>query len=132
MQQAGYVSRLVTSRPVVHHHEGASSERVAIAERSRKIFEEKWAEQLTTKPDQSLLETNPTTVRDHLCNETTVERIAGDAIETFAAKSASDPRNRYIALVTDTAEPFLHSLRKRYARTGLEIHRDQGGSEPLG
>ena len=132
VQQAGYVTRLVSTRPVVHHHEGASAERVAIAEHSRKVFEEKWAAQLLTKPDRSLLETNPTAVRDHLCESTTIERISCDAIETFAAKAASDPRNRYIAIIADTAEPYLHSLRKRYARTGLEIHRDKGGGQPLG
>ena len=121
VQQAGYVTRLVSARPVVHHHEGASAERVAIAERSRNIFEEKWAEQLATKPDRSLFETNPTAVRDHLCESTTIERISCDAVETFAAKAASDPRNRYIALVSDISENELHLLRRRYSSFGLEI-----------
>jgi len=121
VQQAGYVTRLVTSRPVVHHHEGASAERVAIAERSRKVFEERWAEQLATKPDRSLLETNPIAVRDHLCESTTIERISCDDVETFAAKAASDPRNRYIAVVTDASETELHLLRRKYAPSGLEI-----------
>ena len=121
VQQAGYVTRLVTSRPVVHHHEGASSERVAIAERSRKVFEEKWAEQLATKPDRSVLETNPTAVRDHLCESTTIESVSPDAINAFAAKAASDPRNRYTALVSDRFENELHLLRRRYSSFGLEI-----------
>jgi GT2 family glycosyltransferase len=121
VQQAGYVTRLITARPVVHHHEGASAERVAIAERSRKVFEDKWGAQLAAKPDRSLLETNPTAVRDHLCKETTVERISRDAIETLATKSASDPRNRYIAFVTDTSETELHLLRRTHSPSGLEI-----------
>ena len=121
VQQAGYVTRLVTSRPVVHHHEGASAERVAIAELSRKVFEEKWAAQLATKPDRSLLETNPTAVRDHLCESTTIERMSCDDVETFAAKAALDPRNRYIALVSDISETELHLLRRKYSPSGLEI-----------
>ena len=121
VQQAGYVTRLVTARPVVHHREGASAERVAIAERSRKVFEDKWGAQLAAKPDRSLLETNPTAVRDHLCKETTIESVSPDAMNAFAAKAASDPRNRYTALVSDRSENELHLLRRRYSSFGLEI-----------
>ena len=131
VQQAGYVTRLVSARPVVHHHEGASAERVAIAERSRKVFEEKWAAQLLTKPDRSLLETNHVAVRDHLCESTTIESVLPDAIDAFAATAASDPRNRYIALVTDRSENELHLLRRRYSSFGLEIHRGEGRNKPL-
>ena len=121
VQQAGYVTRLVSARPVVHHHEGASAERVAIAERSRSVFEEKWAAQLLTKPDRSLLETNHVAVRDHLCESTTIESVSPDAIDAFAATAASDPRNRYTALVSDISENELHLLRRRYSSFGLEI-----------
>ena len=48
---AGYRTRLVCARPVIHHHEGASAERVAVAERSRAAFETRWAELLATRPD---------------------------------------------------------------------------------
>ena len=48
--EAGYRTRLVCARPVIHHHEGASAERVAIAERSRAAFEKRWAGTLSTFP----------------------------------------------------------------------------------
>jgi len=64
IRQAGYVTRLCTTRPVAHHRDGASAERVAIAERSRAIFERTWADLLTTKPDRALLNSDPNAVRD--------------------------------------------------------------------
>ena len=63
-RQAGYVTRLCTTRPVVHHRDGASAERVAIAERSRAVFERTWADLLPTKPDRALLTSDPHAVRD--------------------------------------------------------------------
>ena len=63
-RQAGYVTRLCTTRPVVHHRHGASAERVAIAERSRAVFERTWADLLPTKPDRALLTSDPNAVRD--------------------------------------------------------------------
>ena len=63
-RQAGYVTRLCTTRPVVHHRHGASAERVAIAERSRATFEHIWADLLPSKPDRALLTSDPNTVRD--------------------------------------------------------------------
>ena len=54
-RQAGYRTRLVTARPVVHHHEGASADRVELARRSRAVFEATWANELTRQPDRSLL-----------------------------------------------------------------------------
>ena len=118
-RQAGYVTRLVTSRPVIHHHEGASAERVAIAERSRATFERNWATVLTTKPDRSLLETDPRSVRDWYCEETTIVTVTADEIPALAARAASDPRNRYTAVLTDGAHPW--PLRQRYRSSGLEI-----------
>jgi GT2 family glycosyltransferase len=130
VQQAGYVTRLITSRPVVHHHEGASAERVAIAERSRTVFAEKWADQLATKPDRSLLETNPTRVRDHLCESTTLERVSRDEIDLFATKAASDPRDRYIAVIDVADDSQLHLLRRAYGHCGLEIRSSKTRPTP--
>ena len=118
-RQAGYVTRLVTSRPVIHHHEGASAERVAIAERSRSVFERNWATALTTKPDRSLLETNPRSVRDWHCDETTIVTVTADEVPALATRAASDPRNRYTAVLTDDTHPW--PLRQRYQSSGLEI-----------
>ena len=121
VQQAGYVTLLVTTRPVVHHHEGASAERVAIAERSRKVFEEKWAEQLSMKPDRWLLEANPTAVRDHLCTTTNIEHVTPRTIGAYAERGAADPRNRYIAVIDESDDVPLHLLRRQHAPHGLEI-----------
>jgi len=118
-RQAGYVTRLVTSRPVIHHHEGASAERLAIAERSRATFERNWSTVLTTKPAQSLLETAPRSVRDWYCEETTIVTVTADEIPELAARAASDPRNRYTAVLTDGTNPW--PLRQRYRSSGLEI-----------
>jgi len=118
-RQAGYVTRLVTSRPVIHHHEGASGERVAIAERSRATFERNWATLLATKPDRSLVETDPRSGRDWDCNETNVVTVTADEVPALAARAASDPRNRYTAVLTDAMNPW--PLRQRYRSSGLEI-----------
>jgi len=64
IRQAGYVTRLCTTRPVAHHRDGASAERVAVAERSRAVFERTWADLLPTKPDRALLTSDPHAVRD--------------------------------------------------------------------
>ena len=63
-RQAGHVTWLCITRPVVHHRHGASAERVAIAERSRAVFERTWADLLPTKPDRALLTSDPHAVRD--------------------------------------------------------------------
>jgi len=119
VRQAGYVTRLVTSRPVIHHHEGASAERVAIAQRSRATFERNWADVLATKPDRSLLDSDPRSVRDWHCEETTIAHVTADEIPAFAARAASDPRNRYTAVLTDGTHPW--AMRKQYRSSGLEI-----------
>ena len=118
-RQAGYVTRLVTSRPVIHHHEGASAERVAIAQRSRATFERKWADVLATKPDRSLLETDPRSVRDWHCDQTIITHATADEIPALAARAASDPRNRHTAVITDVTN--LWPLQKQYRSSGLEI-----------
>ena len=129
-ENIGYVTRLVTSRSVVLHHEGASAERVTIAERSRATFEEKWADQLATKPDRSLLETDPTRVCDHLCESTTLERVSRDEIDLFATKAASDPRDRYIAVIDVADDSQLHLLRRAYGHCGLEIRSSKTWPTP--
>ena len=118
-RQAGYVTRLVTSRPVIHHHEGASAERVAIAQRSRATFERNWADVLATKPDRSLLETDPRSVRDWYCEQTTIAHVTAAEIPAIAARAASDPRNRFTAVLNDGTHPW--ALRKQYRSSGLEI-----------
>jgi GT2 family glycosyltransferase len=118
-RRAGYVTRLVTARPVIHHHEGASAERIAIAERSRATYERIWADELTRKPDRSMLDTDVRAVRDWHCATTTVEHLTAEQIPTLAARASNDPRNRYTAVLTDGSDPW--PLHKRYRSSGLEI-----------
>lgn len=115
----GYMTRLVTARPVIHHHEGASAERVTIAERSRSVFERMWADELTRKPDRSLLATDPRAVRDWFCATRTVEHVTAAEVPALAERAARDPRNRYTAVLTDGTHP--RPLQKRYRSSGLEI-----------
>jgi GT2 family glycosyltransferase len=118
-QQGGYVTRLVTARPVIHHHEGASAERVSIAEQSRATYERIWVDELTRKPDRSLLSTDPRAVRDWHCAITTVEHVTAGQVPALAARAASDPRNRYTAVLVDGTDPW--PMQKRYRSSGLEI-----------
>ena len=118
-RRAGYVTRLVTARPLIHRHDGASAERVAIAERSRAVYAQIWADELTRKPNRSLLATDPRAVRDWYCATTTVEHVTAEQISALAARAANDPRNRYSASLADGSNPW--PLQKRYRSTGLEI-----------
>ena len=120
-QHAGYITRLVTARPVVHHHEGASAERRALAERSRATFESTWAEHLRSKPDRSLLDQDATLVRDHFCVTTKIEHVSSRIIGAYAERAAADPRNRYIAVIDENDDVPLHLLRREHALHGLEI-----------
>jgi len=120
-QHAGYVTRLVSARPVVHHHEGASADRRALAERSRATFESTWSEHLRSKPDRSVLDTDASLVRDHLCATTNVEHVTSRNIGACAERAAADPRNRYIAVIDENDDVPLHLLRRQHAAHGLEI-----------
>ena len=120
-QHAGYVTRLVTTRPVVHHHEGASSDRLALAERSRATFESTWAEHLRSKPGRSLLDKDASLIRDYLCVTTNIEHVTSRTIGAYAERAAADPRNRYIAVIDESDDVPLHLLRRQHAPHGLEI-----------
>ena len=127
-EQAGYVTRLVTTRPVVHHHEGASADRRALAERSRATFESTWAEHLRSKPDRSLLDKDSPLIRDHLCTTTNIERVTSRTIGAYAERAAADPRNRYIAVIDESDDVPLHLLRRQQAPHGLEIRLQTPGT----
>jgi len=121
VQQAGFVTRLVTVRPVVHHHEGASADRLAMATNSRRTFEAKWAAVLTSKPDRSLLDNDRRSVRDWHCEKSTIAKVTPDSISNLANRASTDPRNRYTAVLSGVTPGELHSVRKRYASAGLEV-----------
>ena len=120
-QHAGYVTRLVSARPVVHHHEGAGADRRALAEQSRATFESTWAEHLRSKPDRSLLDKDATLIRDHLCTTTNIEHVTSRTIGAYAERAAADPRNRYIAVIDENDDVPLHLLRRQHAPHGVEI-----------
>ncbi len=44
--EAGLVTRLVVARPVIHHHDEPTPAAVALAQRSRQVFEQRWAHRL--------------------------------------------------------------------------------------
>jgi GT2 family glycosyltransferase len=121
VQQAGFVTRLVTVRPVVHHHEGASADRLAMATNSRRTFEAKWAAVLTSKPERSLLDNDRRSVRDWHCENRNIAEVTPDSISSLADRASTDPRNRYTAVVSGVSSGELHSIRKRYASAGLEV-----------
>jgi len=121
VQQAGYVTRLVTVRPVVHHHEGASADRLAMATNSRRTFEAKWAAVLTSKPERSLLDNDPRSVRDWHCENSTITEVTPDSISSLADRASTDPRNRYTAVISGVTSGELHSAQKQYASAGLEV-----------
>ena len=120
-QLAGYVTRLVIGRPVVHHHEGASADRLAMATNSRRTFEAKWATVLTSKPDRSLLDNERRSVRDWNCENSTIAEVTPDSISSLADRASTDPRNRYTAVISGVTPGELHSIRKRYASAGLDV-----------
>ena len=121
VQQDGYVTRIVAARPVVHHHEGASADRLTMATNSRRTFEDKWATVLTTKPDRSLLDADRRLVRDWHCENKNIAEVTPDSISSLADRASTDPRNRYTAVVSGVSSDELHSIRKRHASAGLEV-----------
>lgn len=123
----GLVSRLVVDRPVVHAHAVASESRVALAERSRKVFQSKWAEVLKSQPTRLKSGEDGSRARDHLCASRTLILIAdavADAeviafIEKAGVAAAAHQRERIAVALS--ARPFVEGLRRRLGRMGLEI-----------
>ena len=123
----GLVSRLVVDRPVVHAHAAASESRVALAERSRKVFQAKWADVLLSQPKRLVHGEDGARARDHMCASRTLILI-GDAVSDnevnaivgqAGALAAVNPRDR--VCVALSPRPFVEGLRRRFNRMGLEI-----------
>ena len=126
-RSCGLVSRLVVDRPVVHAHAVANEGRVALAERSRKIFQAKWAEVLKSQPKRLVHGEDGSRARDHMCASRALILI-GDAvteieviaiIEKAGVVAAAQPRER--VAVALSPRPFIEGLRRRFSRMGLEI-----------
>jgi O-antigen biosynthesis protein len=123
----GLASRLVVDRPVVHAHAVASESRVALAERSRKIFQAKWAEVLQSQPKRLVHGEDGSRARDHLCASRTLILI-GDTVadteviaivEKAGHSAVANPRDRFTVVLSP--RPFVEGLRRRWSRSGLEI-----------
>ena len=123
----GLVSRLVVERPVVHAHAVASESRVALAERSRKIFQAKWAEVLLYQPTSLESAEDGSRVRDHMCASRTLILI-GDTvadieviaiIEKAGVSAVAQPRERIAVALSP--RPFVEGQRRKQNRVGLEI-----------
>jgi GT2 family glycosyltransferase len=123
----GLVSRLVVDRPVVHAHAIATAGRVALAERSRKIFQTKWAEVLQSQPTRLLSGEDLARIRDHMCGPRTLILIGGSVVEAEVAaivetaghSAGANPRDRFTVALSP--RPFVEGLRRRWSRSGLEI-----------
>ena len=123
----GLVSRLVVDRPVLHAHATATESRVALAERSRKIFQTKWANKLLTQPSRLRFGEDMTGVRDHMCQSRTliligdsvVEAEVAAIVETAGHSALANPRNRFTVALSP--RPFVEGLRRQWSRSGLEI-----------
>jgi GT2 family glycosyltransferase len=123
----GLVSRLVVDRPVVHAHATATEGRVALAERSRKTFQKKWAAELLSQPTRLVNGEDGSRVRDHMCGSRTliligdsvVEAEVAAIVETAGHSALANPRDR--VTVALSPRPFVEGLRRRWGRAGLEI-----------
>ena len=126
-RSCGLVSRLVVDRPVVHAHAVANEGRVALAERSRKIFQAKWAEVLKSQPKRLVHGEDGSRARDHMCASRALILI-GDAvteieviaiIEKAGVVAAAQPRERVAVALSPRS--FIEGLRRQFSRMGLEI-----------
>ncbi len=126
-RSSGFVSRLVVDRPVVHAHALATESRVVLAERSRKVFQTKWADVLPSQPTRLVNGEDGSRARDHMCASRTLILI-GDAVadneasaivERAGSLAAAQPRDR--VCVAMSPRPFVEGLRRRFASAGLEI-----------
>jgi GT2 family glycosyltransferase len=123
----GLVTRLVVDRPVVHHHEGASAERVALAETSRAKFMHKWASEMSAQPRRLDLGEDSRRVRDHRAARRIVHIFDGNpdsdaflrAAEVAAREAASNPRDR-VTLVAPKGHT-VGRIRRMHRRDGLEV-----------
>lgn len=67
--KAGGRCRLVSSRPVIHDHAAATTERTRIAVRSRDVFRSKWTAELEKQPRRFIGRESCERVRDHRCTD---------------------------------------------------------------
>jgi len=124
---SGRRSRLVVERPVVHHHEGASADRVALGQKSRAVFREKQRAALARCPVRHGESFDAVAVRDHLCDRRVIVAVPGPAsdatLESAVADAATSARANPTWRITVVApdRPSVVGLRRRHAVDGLEV-----------
>jgi hypothetical protein len=117
----------VVDRPVVHHHDGANAERVALAEVSRAKFTNKWKNELSKQPRRLDFGEDVRRVRDHRAARRIVRLFEGnvesDAVvsvaEDAAREAASNPRDRVTLIVPRGST--IGRLRRMHRGRGLEV-----------
>jgi hypothetical protein len=111
----------------VHVHATATAGRVALAERSRKIFQTKWAEVLQSQPTRLLSGEDLARIRDHMCGSRTLILIGDSVVEAEVAalvekaghSAVANPRDRFTVALSPRS--FVEGLRRQWSRAGLEI-----------
>ena len=126
----GLVSRLVVDRTVVHAHAAATTSRIELAERSRRIFQEKWKGELPSQPARLTTGEDGSRARDHLCAARTLILIGDSAdedevkrlIEDAGRRAQARPRERFTVALS--SRPWVEGLRRTWRTAGLEIVQD--------
>ena len=135
-EAAGYVTRLVVDRPVVHDHAttAPSEATLALARRSRQIFEQRWAEVLrrhVARPDDGIVnEALALAARDRTCAHRRLvvagPNATGD-VDAYLDEVATLARNRPRDRITVVMDPATCDVRareswyRRLAPAGAEL-----------
>lgn len=125
--QSGGRCRLVVGRSVIHHHEPPSSARTALAERSRGVFETKWAAEIARQPRRPREGDNGDAIRDHRCAHHHVVTIgAGDSDDVAERKvvqagelAQADPTER--VTVVSNPRGVVEKWRRQWCPLGVEV-----------
>jgi GT2 family glycosyltransferase len=125
--KSGGRCRLVSNRPVIHDHASASSDRVALAVRSREVFRAKWSGELLHQPVRFIGKESCERVRDHRCSEhhrveigrRTSDDEARRLVDEAGRWAADNPTER--ATVRIDSRPMVEEWRRAWCHRGLEI-----------
>lgn len=119
--------RLISTRPVIHHHEPATESRLGLAQRSHGIFAEKWRNELVRQPGWPTDAAGWLVARDHRAFEQHVitidielDRVSADDMAARAGRLASSQSRDRITLRT-ARRPNLEAWRRAWCGLGLEI-----------
>jgi len=125
--RAGGRCRLVSNRPVAHHHAEPSAARTALAMRSRSVFEVKWSAELGAQPSRLQTGENGDRVRDHRCGRHHVFTIDAKVSEADAQRMVNEAGELAVASPTDrvtviaSRRASAEGWRRRWCPLGLEV-----------